>query len=102
MKEACYSATAALDYARLHVEKHPESKVLVIASDIARYGAHTSGEPTQGAGSIAMLISQDPQILLLMIISLLKHATLWTSGVLIIQQRLMSMVFIQPNNTLIC
>lgn len=65
MKEACYSATAALDYARLHVEKHPESKVLVIASDIARYGAHTSGEPTQGAGSIAMLISQDPQILLL-------------------------------------
>lgn len=65
MKEACYSATAALDYARLHVEKHPEAKVLVIASDIARYGVNTPGEPTQGAGSIAMLISQDPQILLL-------------------------------------
>ena len=31
MKEACYGATAALDYARLHVQKHPESKVLVIA-----------------------------------------------------------------------
>ncbi len=65
MKEACYSATSALDYARLHVEKHPDSKVLVIASDIAKYGIGTPGESTQGAGSIAMLISQNPKILLL-------------------------------------
>ncbi|MBJ7540841.1 hydroxymethylglutaryl-CoA synthase [Streptococcus sp. SL1232] len=65
MKEACYGATAALDYARLHVQKHPESKVLVIASDVAHYGVNTPGEPTQGAGSIAMLISKDPRILLL-------------------------------------
>lgn len=63
MKEACYSATAALDYARLHVDKHPEAKVLVIASDIAKYGAETPGESTQGAGSIAMLITQNPHIL---------------------------------------
>lgn len=65
MKEACYGATAALDYARLHVQKYPESKVLVIASDVARYGVNTPGEPTQGAGSVAMLISKDPRILLL-------------------------------------
>lgn len=65
MKEACYSATAALDYARLHVEKNPESEVLVIASDIARYGINTPGEPTQGAGAVAMLIAQNPRILLL-------------------------------------
>lgn len=65
MKEACYGATAALDYARLHVQKHPESKVLVIASDVARYGVNTPGEPTQGAGSVAMLISKKPRILLL-------------------------------------
>ncbi|SDB39641.1 hydroxymethylglutaryl-CoA synthase [Streptococcus henryi] len=63
MKEACYSATAALDYARLHVDKHPEAKVLVIASDIAKYGAETPGESTQGAGSVAMLITQNPHIL---------------------------------------
>ena len=63
MKEACYSATAALDYAKLHVEKHPSSKVLVIASDIAKYGIETPGEPTQGAGSIAMLITSHPRIL---------------------------------------
>lgn len=64
MKEACYSATAALDYARLHVEKHPNSKVLVIASDIAKYGVDTSGEPTQGAGAVAMLITNNPRILI--------------------------------------
>lgn len=63
MKEACYSATAALDYARLHIEKHPQSKVLVIAADIAKYGIGTPGESTQGAGSIAMLISAEPHIL---------------------------------------
>ena len=61
IKEACYGATAALDYAKLHIRQYPESKVLVIASDIAKYGAETPGEPTQGA--VAMLISQNPRIL---------------------------------------
>ncbi|MFC3931680.1 hydroxymethylglutaryl-CoA synthase [Streptococcus dentapri] len=63
IKEACYSATAALNYAKLHVTVHPQSKVLVIASDIAKYGLHTSGEPTQGAGAIAMLVTSQPRIL---------------------------------------
>lgn len=63
MKEACYAATAALDYAKLHVEKFPQSKVLLIASDIAKYGIGTPGEPTQGAGAVAMLISHNPRIL---------------------------------------
>ncbi|MBP2620612.1 hydroxymethylglutaryl-CoA synthase [Streptococcus panodentis] len=63
IKEACYGATAALDYAKLHIEKYPDSKVLVLASDIAKYGAHTPGEPTQGAGAIAMLLSRNPRIL---------------------------------------
>ena len=30
MKEACYAATAGLNYAKLHVAAHPNSKVLVI------------------------------------------------------------------------
>lgn len=64
IKEACYGATAALDYAKLHIEKYPDSRVLVIASDIAKYGINTPGEPTQGAGAIAMLISKDPRILI--------------------------------------
>ena len=63
VKEACYGATAALHYAKLHVENSPKSKVLVIASDIAKYGVGTPGEPTQGAGSVAMLITQNPRIM---------------------------------------
>lgn len=63
MKEACYSATAALDYAKLHVTANPDSKVLVVASDIARYGINTPGESTQGSGSVAMLVTANPRIL---------------------------------------
>lgn len=63
MKEACYAATAGLDYARGHVAQYPDSKVLVIASDIAKYGVASGGEPTQGAGAIAMLVTSQPRLL---------------------------------------
>ncbi|MDR2976672.1 MAG: hydroxymethylglutaryl-CoA synthase [Streptococcaceae bacterium] len=65
IKEACYSGTAALMMAKQHVEAHPEQKALVIAADIARYGLNSSGEPTQGAGAVAMLVSVNPSILAL-------------------------------------
>jgi hydroxymethylglutaryl-CoA synthase len=35
---------------------------LVICSDIARYGIATAGEPTQGAGAVAMVISANPAL----------------------------------------
>lgn len=63
IKEACYGATAALAMANHYIQANPDRKVLVIASDIARYGLATPGEPTQGAGAVAMLISQNPRIL---------------------------------------
>lgn len=63
IKEACYSATAGLNYAKLHVAANPASKVLVIASDVAKYGIGSSGEPTQGAGAVAMLVTANPRIL---------------------------------------
>lgn len=63
IKEACYGATAALDFAKNHILNNPESEVLVISSDIAKYGIKTSGESTQGAGSCAMLIKKDPNLL---------------------------------------
>ena len=65
MKEACYSATAAIQFAKGVVALNPQETVLVIAADIARYGLNTSGEVTQGAGAVAMLISQNPHILTL-------------------------------------
>lgn len=63
IKEACYAGTAALQYAVAHIQSHPESRVLVIASDIAKYGLASGGEPTQGAGAVAMLVSAAPRIL---------------------------------------
>lgn len=63
LKQACYSATAGIQSAIAHIALKPESKVLVLASDIAKYGLNTGGEPTQGAGAVAMLLSADPSIL---------------------------------------
>lgn len=63
MKQACYGATAAIQLAKGHIALNPKSKVLVLASDIARYGLHTAGEVTQGAGAVAMVISADPKIM---------------------------------------
>lgn len=63
LKEACYSGTAAIQFARGLVALNPQETVLVIAADIARYGLGTPGEVTQGAGAVAMLISADPHVL---------------------------------------
>lgn len=63
LKQACYSGTAAIQFAMGHIALRPESKVLILASDIAKYGLNTAGEPTQGAGAVAMLISANPSIL---------------------------------------
>lgn len=65
IKQACYGATAGLQLAYNHILTHPDKKVLVIASDIAKYGVNSSGESTQGAGAIAMLISNNPRIAIL-------------------------------------
>ncbi len=63
LKEACYAGTAALQLAKAHVALNPNKKVLIVTSDISRYGLKTAGEPTQGAGAVAMLISSNPKIL---------------------------------------
>ncbi|MDT2674526.1 hydroxymethylglutaryl-CoA synthase [Enterococcus dongliensis] len=63
IKHACYGGTAALQQAHDYVALHPDRKVLVIAADIAKYGLYSGGEPTQGCGAVAMLITKDPHIL---------------------------------------
>ncbi|GLB46965.1 hydroxymethylglutaryl-CoA synthase [Philodulcilactobacillus myokoensis] len=63
IKQACYGATAGLKMACDYVTLHPSKRVLVIGSDIARYGLHTPGEVTQGGGAIAMVISSDPKVI---------------------------------------
>lgn len=63
LKQACYAGTAALFLAQSHVALNPNKKALVITSDISRYGLNTSGEVTQGAGAVAILVSENPKIL---------------------------------------
>lgn len=63
LKQACYSATAALQMACALVARQPGKKVLVIASDIARYDLNSPGEATQGCGAVAMMVTAQPRIL---------------------------------------
>lgn len=74
VKEACYGGTAALMMARDYVLTHPGAQVLVIAADIARYGVGTPGEVTQGAGAVAMLVSENPRVLQINNDSVVKSA----------------------------
>ncbi len=62
LKQACYSATAALQMSIPMIRQNPDKKVLIIASDVARYGFESPGEKTQGAGAVAMLISARPKL----------------------------------------
>ncbi|MDR2158282.1 MAG: hydroxymethylglutaryl-CoA synthase [Holosporaceae bacterium] len=63
LKQACYSATAALRLAKSYVRENPDSKVLVIGSDVVKYSPRTSGEPTQGGAAVAFVVAKDPRIL---------------------------------------
>ena len=64
-KHACYGAmaglTASMDW--IASGRARGRKALVIASDIARYGLNTPGEPTQGAGAVAMVVADRPRLL---------------------------------------
>ncbi len=63
LKEACYGGTAALQLACAAVARNPEMRALVIAADVARYELASPGEPTQGCGAVAMLVTANPRIL---------------------------------------
>jgi hydroxymethylglutaryl-CoA synthase len=67
LKHACYAGTAALmtaaDWVRAGGMR--TRRALVIAADIARYELGSAGEPTQGAGAVAMLVGSEPQALAL-------------------------------------
>ncbi|MGW7444309.1 hydroxymethylglutaryl-CoA synthase [Kitasatospora sp. NPDC054795] len=62
LKQACYGATAALQFAIGLVRRDPDQQVLVIASDVSKYELDSPGEATQGAAAVAMLVSADPAL----------------------------------------
>ncbi len=63
LKQACYSGVGGLQLALPYLLQHPDRKVLLLASDIARYGLGAAGEPTQGAGAAAIVLSTNPHVM---------------------------------------
>lgn len=63
LKQACYAGTFSLQLALPYLLANPAKKVLVIASDIARYGLETAGEPSQGCAAVAMVLSMQPKVI---------------------------------------
>ncbi len=63
MTFACIGAIDALENACLYVKQHPEMQAIVVASDLAKYELNSSGEYTQGAGAVALLVCANPEII---------------------------------------
>ncbi|PTL77698.1 hydroxymethylglutaryl-CoA synthase family protein [Vitiosangium sp. GDMCC 1.1324] len=66
-QHACYGGTAGLMAAVEWIASGAGAgrSAIVVCSDIARYGLNTAGEPTQGGGAVALLVSEQPDLLAL-------------------------------------
>ncbi|MEY3712317.1 MAG: hypothetical protein RL104_1100 [Bacteroidota bacterium] len=65
MTFACAGGVDALLNSADWVRAGRGRKALVIAADVAKYAPHSPGEYTQGAGAVALLVTEDPRILVL-------------------------------------
>ena len=73
---ACIGAVDALQNCLDYIRLNPTKKAVVISTDNAKYDLNSTGEYTQGAGAIAMLITSNPSI-----ITFSKETGVSTSGV---------------------
>ena len=65
-KHACLGGVYAMKAAARYLALDGRGRTaIVVCSDIAEYQRATSGEPTQGAGAVAMLIEAEPKLLAL-------------------------------------
>ena len=66
-KHACFGGTAgllgAVDWIASGAARG--RKALIVCTDIARYQLRSPGEPTQGAGAVAMIVSEQPRLVAL-------------------------------------
>lgn len=60
---ACIGGVDALQNCLDFVRLYPDKKAIVVTTDIAKYDLNSTGEYTQGAGALAMLISSNPRII---------------------------------------
>jgi hydroxymethylglutaryl-CoA synthase len=63
MTFACVSAVDALENACLWAAQNPGKTAIVVASDLAKYDLGSTGEYTQGDGSVALAIPTDPDMI---------------------------------------
>ena len=76
MTFACIGAIDALQNTLDYIRLNPTKKAIVVATDNAKYDLNSTGEYTQGAGAVAMLITSNPRIL-----SFSKEVGVATEGV---------------------
>jgi 3-hydroxy-3-methylglutaryl CoA synthase len=64
IKHACLGGVYALKHALRYLALDTENRcAIVVSADIAEYARGSSGEPTQGAGAVAMLVERNPKLL---------------------------------------
>jgi hydroxymethylglutaryl-CoA synthase len=63
MNFACIGAVDALQINLDFIRLNPTKKAIVVATDNAKYDLNSTGEYTQGAGAIAMLVTANPRVL---------------------------------------
>ncbi|MHA3787584.1 hydroxymethylglutaryl-CoA synthase family protein [Flavobacterium hauense] len=60
---ACIAGVDALQNCLDFIRLNPTKKAIVVTTDIAKYDLESTGEYTQGAGALAMLITANPKII---------------------------------------
>ena len=60
---ACIGGVDALQNCFDFVRLNPNKKAIVITTDFAKYDLNSTGEYTQGAGALAMLVTANPKII---------------------------------------
>jgi hydroxymethylglutaryl-CoA synthase len=64
VKHACLGGIYAMKHALRYLALEDEDRcAIVVSADIAEYARGSSGEPTQGAGAVAMLLERNPRML---------------------------------------
>jgi hydroxymethylglutaryl-CoA synthase len=63
-KHACLGGIYAMKSALRYLATDPgDAAAIVVSADVAKYDLGSSGEPTQGAGAVAMLLERNPRLL---------------------------------------
>ncbi|MEL1241227.1 hydroxymethylglutaryl-CoA synthase family protein [Flavobacterium flavipallidum] len=60
---ACIGGVDAMQNCLDYIKLNPTKKAIVVTTDFAKYDLNSTGEYTQGAGAVAMLITANPKII---------------------------------------